>query len=243
MYRHLQRRVSKAEQSLPAALKKRELLRGRLIALAKETADTWTGVSPHATAVAALVLAGEPKIDEPLRAAWARTLNHYRLIESILEELGGAATTSYVEHFLSDDGQLVAAERMTKLIEARPPRLTEIFRNAQAWLLKYTWIGLGAEYVGYEVPDLSAAPAFGSIGLKDANRWPRLPLGTMTAGDPVSEEQYVSAMKHRTIMLSVMERGQLLEALEHLQHYQQSRKLGSGAPGAAEEWPPAFTDP
>ena len=32
---------------------------------------------PHATAVAALVLYGEPKIDEPLRRAWVRTLHHY----------------------------------------------------------------------------------------------------------------------------------------------------------------------
>jgi hypothetical protein len=33
----------------------------------------------HATAVAAIVLAGEPKIDEPLIRAWARSLRHYEI--------------------------------------------------------------------------------------------------------------------------------------------------------------------
>jgi hypothetical protein len=33
----------------------------------------------HATAVAAIVLSGEPKIHEPLIRAWARTLAHYKL--------------------------------------------------------------------------------------------------------------------------------------------------------------------
>ena len=31
----------------------------------------------HATAVAAIVLAGKPKINEPLSEAWARVLQHY----------------------------------------------------------------------------------------------------------------------------------------------------------------------
>jgi hypothetical protein len=83
---------------------------------------------------------------------------------------------------------LVGAERMRYLVPASPRDLTDTFRNAAPWLLKFTWAGLGAEYVGYELPDFSAAPAFGSIGLEDAKRWPRLPLSTMTAGDPVSEE-------------------------------------------------------
>jgi hypothetical protein len=183
-----------AEQSLPAALKKRDVLRERFIARAEEITWSWTEAVPlHATAVAALVLAGEPKIDEPLGAAWARTLTHYGLVESVLEELGGSgtATTSYVKHFLTDNAQLLAAERIRRRIGTDPADLTIIFRNAPPWLLKYTWLPLGAEYVKYEVPDLSAAPAFGSIGLEDANRWPRLPLGTMTAGDPVSEGRYV----------------------------------------------------
>jgi hypothetical protein len=34
---------------------------------------------PHATAVAAIVLYGEPKIEEPLVRAWAHTLRHHRI--------------------------------------------------------------------------------------------------------------------------------------------------------------------
>jgi predicted HD phosphohydrolase len=33
----------------------------------------------HATAVAAIIISGDPKIDEPLVRAWERTLAHYRL--------------------------------------------------------------------------------------------------------------------------------------------------------------------
>lgn len=33
----------------------------------------------HATAVAAILLAGQPKIDEPLYRAWTRALRHYEI--------------------------------------------------------------------------------------------------------------------------------------------------------------------
>ena len=33
----------------------------------------------HTTAVAAIVMSGEPKIDEPLVRAWERTLAHHRI--------------------------------------------------------------------------------------------------------------------------------------------------------------------
>ena len=95
-------------------------------------------------------------------------------------------------------------------------QLCEAFVD-RPWLLKFTWIPWGAEYVKYEVPDLSAAPAFGSIGLEDANRWPRLPLGTMTAGDPVSEERSVfEANMRKTI---VQNPGPIYEALECLDEH------------------------
>ena len=78
MDRSLQQRIekvekllSKSEDSVSLALKKRAELDAELADRKRPKALA------HATAVAALVLYGEPKIDEPLRWAWVRTLHHY----------------------------------------------------------------------------------------------------------------------------------------------------------------------
>ena len=64
-------RVLHAEQLVSNALKERA-----------ERKKQWASRVPiaarlHATAVAAILLAGEPKIDEPLNRAWTRALQHY----------------------------------------------------------------------------------------------------------------------------------------------------------------------
>jgi hypothetical protein len=52
-------------------------------------------------------------------------------------------------------------------------------------LLQFTRIWLDAPVLGFDLPDISAELLWGVEGVKDAERWPRLPLGTMAAGDPV----------------------------------------------------------
>ena len=64
-------------------------------------------------------------------------------------------------------------------------RFTEIFRTAPVWLLQFTRIWLDAPVFEFDLPDISAELLWGVEGVKDAKRWPRLPLGTMAAGDPV----------------------------------------------------------
>jgi hypothetical protein len=64
-------------------------------------------------------------------------------------------------------------------------RFTEIFRTAPVWLLQFTHIDWDAPVLEFELPDMSAELIWGVEGVKDAKRWPRLPLGTMAAGDPV----------------------------------------------------------
>ena len=64
-------------------------------------------------------------------------------------------------------------------------RFTEIFRTAPVWLLQFTRIWLDAPVLEFDLPDISAELLWGVEGVKDAKRWPRLPLGTMAAGDPV----------------------------------------------------------
>ena len=67
--------LSKTERLLPAVLTTLEKSREPLEALFSRLREP---VRRHTTAVAAIVISGEPKIDEPLVRAWERTLAHYR---------------------------------------------------------------------------------------------------------------------------------------------------------------------
>jgi hypothetical protein len=124
----------------------------------------------HATCVAALVLAGQPRIDEPLKKAWTRALRHYGISEqtSNIREAGWQLFYDIVE----DEAE--EAERFTK-----------IFRKAPIWLLQFTAVAMDARLLKFRLPSLTAPSKWGSEGFEDARRWPRLPLGMMTAGDPI----------------------------------------------------------
>jgi hypothetical protein len=71
MNRRSRLRVEKCEELLSAAQQEHD-----------DRLEQWQQVAQtharrHATAVAAIVLAGHPRIDDPLRLAWARALQHY----------------------------------------------------------------------------------------------------------------------------------------------------------------------
>jgi hypothetical protein len=71
MDRSSRRRVCKAEEALSIAKKQHEEERKKFLA-------TWVSYARlHATAVAAIVLSGQPKIGEPLIRAWTRALQYY----------------------------------------------------------------------------------------------------------------------------------------------------------------------
>jgi hypothetical protein len=129
----------------------------------------------HAIAVAAIVLSGKAKVDEPLEQAWARALHRYKIK---VNEPG------------KWEGQVTAARRLLPMIkgaEDESARFTEIFRTAPVWLLQFTGMAMDARLLKFEVPDVSKTLRWGSAGFEDARRWPLLPLGTMTAGNPIPE--------------------------------------------------------
>ena len=74
--------LSRAEESVSIALKKRAERQQELRLTLRPKALL------HATAVAAVVIYGQPRIDEPLVRAWARTLRHNLII--IRNEYGRA---------------------------------------------------------------------------------------------------------------------------------------------------------
>ena len=87
--------LSKLEKLVSTALKEREEREKQAV---KELPFR---ARRHATAVAAIVLSGQPKIDEPLIKAWARALQHYGINVNVL---GGI------------DDQVRAAQRLLPII-------------------------------------------------------------------------------------------------------------------------------
>jgi hypothetical protein len=163
MDRRSRHRIGKCDELLSAALNERD-------ERVKQLLRVWpTHARRHATAVAAIVLSGQPRVDEPLNRAWARALQHYGI---------------------DNNDQVAASQRLLPIIKEDrkgPARFTEIFRTAPVWLLQFTGMALDARLLKFDLPEISDTLKWGSAGLEDARRWPLLPVGTITAGDPIPE--------------------------------------------------------
>jgi hypothetical protein len=160
-------RIEKIEEALAAEREKKRKQFAKYIANCKALA------SRHATAVAAIVLAGQAKIDEPLSHAWARALEHYNIGGNNGRQL---------------DDQIAAARQLRPKIrgsEQESARFADIFRTAPVWLLQFTGMAWDARLLQFQLPDLSQTLSWGSGGYEAARRWPLLPSGLLEAGDPI----------------------------------------------------------
>jgi hypothetical protein len=122
------------------------------------------------------------KIDEPLKHAWARALRHYGI---------------YVGSPTLWEGQVAAAQRLFPIImegKNKSERFTEIFMAAPVWLLQFAGMAFDARVLKFQVPNLLQTVAWGTTGFEDMRRWPLLPLGTMMAGDPISNSDSARRM-------------------------------------------------
>lgn len=163
MDRKSRHKIAKSEKLVSAALQKRD-----------ENLKAWlrrwpTDARRHATAVAAIVLSGQPRIYEPLSQAWARALRQYGI---------------------GDNHQHEAAHELYRIIigdREESSRFTEIFRRAPVWLLQFTGMALDARILKFELPNISKKLRWGSSGFDDSRRWPLLPLDTISAGDPIPD--------------------------------------------------------
>jgi hypothetical protein len=231
----LERLLSKAERLLPAVVTKTKLEESQL-SLNETFRVLRESIRYHTTAVAAIVLSGEPKIDEPLVHAWDRTLSHYRIdAHEVTRRYEAEISKPYHLQDLPDDYDpedptrsefRAAAQKMYPAIVEDPDyerpgywwnpsivhaseslRFTEIFSTAPGWLLEFTRMRLDAQALEFHLPDRSAELIWGVDGIKDAKRWPLLPLGTMAAGGPVciapesdlspEEQRFYQEMKAR----------------------------------------------
>jgi hypothetical protein len=167
MHRSSRQRIWKIEKRLSPAQKQRG-----------ERRQLLEGTDPfharlHATAVAAIVLSGQPRIDEALACAWLRALQHYKINERLVfDALEGAKQLLPI----IIDGANESAI------------FTEIFRTGPPWLLNFTKMFIDAFLLEFDLPDISERSRWGSVGYEEARGWPSLPFGKMTEGDPVTDE-------------------------------------------------------
>jgi len=186
MDRSSQQRIWKVENLISAAKKEREEKRK------KKYENYLRHARYHATAVAAIVLSGEPKIDEPLVRAWKRALQHYGI--PALQQHG-----MNLDEAARERDQVAAAQRLFPKIVGGAEvsaKFTEIFRTAPVWLLGFTSTFMDAGLLSFDLPPKSWRPKWGSggeykwgsAGYEESRRWPLLPLGTMTDGNPVADE-------------------------------------------------------
>src|SRR5262245_38730652 len=173
MDRRPQRRIWKIEELLSAAKREREEKRQKFYENCLRHARL------HATAVAAIVLSGEPKIDEPLSQAWKRALQHYRIRD--------------LNEGTRMERQVGAARRLAPIIlpitlkEAKA--FTKIFKTAPAWLLNFTQTFIDAGCLKFDLPNVIPwKPKWGRDGYEQSRQWPLLPSGTMMDGDTVPDE-------------------------------------------------------
>jgi hypothetical protein len=69
-----------------------------------------------------------------------------------------------------------------------PDSSAEIFKSAPVCLLHFTRMTLDAWFLKFHLPEMTATPEWGDLGFKDSERWPLLPLGVMTAGEPIPRD-------------------------------------------------------
>ena len=158
MDRSSQQRIWKVENLISAAKKEREEKRKKELELLVSDARL------HAIAVAAIVLSGQPKIDEPLIRAWTRALQHY-----------GVQPLAKHEIHLDDKSRLNkqnrAAQELVPVIlryAEVSERLTKIFRTAPVWLLHFTQTHFDVGFVRFNLRPISFISKWGSAGYEES---------------------------------------------------------------------------
>jgi hypothetical protein len=126
MDRRSRHRIAKCEDLFSAAQQKRDERLQQTLQVAPLHARR------HATAVAAMVLAGNPKIDERLHLAWARALQHFGI---------------------DNKDQVTASRELRRIIIGdgkESARFTEIFSTAPALVTAFHSNSFGCSFI--EIP-------------------------------------------------------------------------------------------
>ena len=175
--RELKSRLMEVEKQYAAAVKAKRR---------EETAPARWAYT-HAIETAAVVLYGEPKMEEPLWVARSRTQ------EKLYKEFAAAADELWLRKRGEKPSPFIRERLCPKLMfdalrgANDNLKFEQIFSKAPDWLLKFTGIEWDAELLGFKLRKLVGAPALGREARRDRNRWPYLPEGTIDAGGPCSD--------------------------------------------------------
>jgi hypothetical protein len=170
----IERQLLKLENMLSLAQKQDEERR-------KKDYEIYVSLAwPHATAVAAIVLAGKPKIDEPLAKAWKRALLHYKIDDPHWDPV----------HVAKQLYPLIVGDADMSV------RFSEIFEAAPAWLLTFTAMVFDATALRFRLPWKGQGNLkWGQEGYEESLNWPSLPSGRITDGNPVTEVLWPTPLK------------------------------------------------
>jgi hypothetical protein len=148
----------------------------------------------------ALIVHGDPKIDEPLDIAWHRALEQLGL-----ERLADFTPSAHV-----------AARLRPVLLPELPgdtenAKLGHVLNSGPTWLLKFCHAWMDARLLGFELrQDSTFQLEFGRIGLREGvDSWPDLPKGTLAAGGPIPPSPFDALSSEESIdLLNLFENGQ-----------------------------------
>ena len=134
----------------------------------------------HLLRLGAVLLHGQPKIDEPLAHAWQRTVTHY-----------GLGANSEIQGV--DLRVVVVTHRVNSELpgETKHDKLQYIFDHLPSWLLVFTCAFQDQTLLALGRRDVSDSPRGGHIGLHEGYQaWPDLPAGTFLKGNSVANEKH-----------------------------------------------------
>ena len=201
--RTLRRRVSQAERSVLNRLHDYPNRQAKRIEWAHSLARL------HASAVAGIVLHGEPKLEEPLLQSWMRTVAEYSQAQYEWKRPGlpsatGSSFEAYRGLFRREHNGSAVEEALfesyfNKYLETSDRiyadlmyginddsiKFTEVFKAAPIWLLEFTCTTMDAGWLRFSLPDLSGSPEWGEVGLRSASVWPLLPARVKTEGERI----------------------------------------------------------
>jgi hypothetical protein len=156
------RRLSRLEKLVTAERKRREPL---------ELARLRQAARDHATKLVALILHGDPHIEEPLATAWGRALDRLGLKGM---------------HPVHLPDRLRAVVLPTLPGDTENAKFAGVFFSAPSWLLSFCMACLDGFTLGIELPKNSDPTHYlGQDGLHEMRSWPDLPTGTIGAGHRV----------------------------------------------------------
>ena len=142
----------------------------------------------HGTDLAAVLLYGTPKIDEPLLRARERAFN--KVVELYADEVE-------LEYGHNPDSAHPSMREALCLLVFRLDLgpdlrrvLEELFSRAPDWLLKFCAAEVDAKLLNFHIRDFASAPGLSQGARRDRQNWPSLPVGTIAAGEPSDEPDY-----------------------------------------------------